>query len=213
MGLTPAQDRVYRFVRTYIDQHGYAPSYEEIRSSLGFKSLNAVFKHLKQIEERGYLKTPWKNKKRAMELLPLEAGTGAIPFLGVVAAGIPIEAIEVPESIEVPENFLGNGRNFALRVKGDSMIDDGIRDGDILVITRQPLAENGQTVVALVNGESTVKKFYHNGNEIELRPANENMKPIRVAADAVEIVGVVMGLLRNYRQKPGPMKSRLHSPG
>jgi repressor LexA len=201
MGLTPAQERVYRFVREYIDRHGYAPSYEEIRSNLGFQSLNAVFKHLKQIEERGYLRIPWKNKKRALELVPLQTENAAIPFLGVVAAGTPIEAVEVPESIEVPDNFLGNGSNFALRVKGESMIDDGIRDGDILIITRQPHAENGQTVVALVNGESTVKKFYHYGNEVELRPANESMKPIRVAAGEVEIVGFVMGLLRNYRQK------------
>lgn len=201
MGLTPAQERVYRFVREYIDQHGYAPSYEEIRSNLGFQSLNAVFKHLKQIEERGYLRIPWKNKKRALELVHLQSENAAIPFLGVVAAGTPIEAVEVPESIEVPDNFLGNGSNFALRVKGESMIDDGIRDGDILIITKQPHAENGQTVVALVNGESTVKKFYHYGNEVELRPANESMQPIRVAAGEVEIVGLVMGLLRNYRQK------------
>ncbi|MHC1726636.1 MAG: transcriptional repressor LexA [Syntrophobacteraceae bacterium] len=201
MGLTPAQERVYQFVRGYIDQHGYAPSYEEIRTNLGFQSLNAVFKHLKQIEERGYLRIPWKNKKRALELVPLQSGSGAIPFLGAVAAGAPIEAVEVPESIDVPEDFLGHGSNFALRVKGDSMIDDGIRDGDILIITRQPQAENGQTVVALVNGESTVKKFYHYGDEIELRPANESMRPIRVPAGEVELVGVVMGLLRNYRHR------------
>ncbi|MCE5334968.1 MAG: transcriptional repressor LexA, partial [Desulfobacteraceae bacterium] len=194
MKLTPAQERVYRFVRDYIDEHGYAPSYEEIRSNLGFQSLNAVFKHLKQIEERGYLRIPWKNKKRALELVPVQTGGAVIPFLGVVAAGTPIEAVEIPESIEVPESFLGRGNNFALRVKGDSMIEDGIRDGDILIITQQPQAENGQTVVALVNGESTVKKFYHHGGEVELRPANESMKPIRVAADQVEIVGVMMGL-------------------
>ncbi len=212
MGLTPAQERVYQFVRGYIDQHGYAPSYEEIRSNLGFQSLNAVFKHLTQIEERGYLRTPWKNKKRALERAPLKGGSVFIPFLGAVAAGTPMEAVEVPESIEVPENFLGNGSNFALRVKGESMIEDGIRDGDILIITKQPQAENGQTVVALVNGESTVKKFYHNENEIELRPANESMEPIRVAADEVEVVGVVMGLLRNYRQKSRSIASKAQSP-
>ncbi len=208
MGLTPAQERVYQFVRAYIGQHGYAPSYEEIRSHLGFQSLNAVFKHLKQIEERGYLRVPWKNKKRALELVPVQTGISVIPFLGTVAAGTPIEAIEIPESIEVPDNFLGNGSNFALRVKGDSMIDDGIRDGDILIVTRQPHAENGQTVVALVNGESTVKKFYHHGNEIELRPANENMEPIRVPAAEVEVLGLVMGLLRNYRQKSHGVNKR-----
>jgi repressor LexA len=123
-----------------------------------------------------------------------------------VAAGTPIEAVEVAESIEVPENFLGDGSNFALRVKGDSMIDEGIRDGDILIITKQPHAENRQTVVAVANGESTVKKFYHCGEEIELRPANESMKPMLVAADEVEVVGVAMGLLRNYIQRPRSIK-------
>jgi repressor LexA len=202
IGLTPAQDRVYRFVKEYIEQSGHAPSYEEIRINLGFKSLNAVSKHLKQIEDRGYLRIPGKNRKRVLELVPLRTSGGSVPFLGVVAAGTPIEAVEMSESIEVPDNLLGNGVNFALMVKGESMIDDGIRDGDILIVTRQPKAENGQTVVALVNGEATVKKFYHYGKEIELRPANETMKPIRAAADEIEVVGVVMGLLRNYRQRP-----------
>ncbi len=204
VGLTPAQNRVYLFVKEFIDQHGHAPSYEEIRTNLGFKSLNAVFKHLKQIEDRGYLRIPGKNRKRVLELVSLKTGGGSVPFLGVVAAGTPIETVEVPGAIEVPDNFLGNGTNFALLVKGDSMIDDGIRNGDILIVTRQPQAENGQTVVALVNGESTVKKFYQNGNEIELRPANESMEPIRAAAGEVEVIGVVMGLLRNYRQRLRP---------
>jgi repressor LexA len=201
MGLTPAQERVYRFVQDYIHQHGYAPSYEEIRSRLGFKSLNAVFKHLKQIEERGYIKVPARNKKRILELLPLQTGAASIPFLGVVAAGTPIEAIEIPERIEAPESFLGNGNNFALRVRGESMIEEGIREGDILIITRQAHAENGQTVVALVEGEATVKRFYHYEDEVELRPANSEMAPIRARADVVEIVGVVVGLLRHYRPK------------
>ena len=201
MGLTPAQDRVYQFVKEYIEGNGHSPSYEEIRTNLGFKSLNAVFKHLKQIEDRGYLRNPSKNRKRVLELVSVQTGGGSIPFLGVVAAGAPIEAVEASESIEAPDHLLGNGVNFALMVKGESMIDDGIRDGDILIVTRQPKAENGQTVVAMVNGEATVKKFYHHGKQIELRPANESMKPILAPADEVEIVGVVMGLMRNYRHK------------
>ena len=199
-GLTPAQQRVLRFVGGYIEQHGYSPSYEEVRKNLGFKSLNSVSKHLKQLEQRGYLRTPWNNRKRALELVPLRPAAADIPFLGTVAAGTPIEAVEVPESIEVPESFLGNGNNFALRVRGESMIEDGIRDGDILIITRQDHAENGQTVVALVRGEATVKKFYHRGEEIELRPANALMKPILLPAETVGIVGVVVGLLRSYRR-------------
>lgn len=201
MGLTPAQERVYRFVRDYLQQHGYSPSYEEIRRHLGFQSLNAVYKHLKQLEQRGYLSSLGNNRKRALELLPLRTGSLSLPFLGVVAAGTPIEAIEIPEAIDVPESFLGSGNNFALRVQGDSMIDEGIREGDILIITRQAHAENGQTVVALVRGESTVKKFYQHGEEVELRPANRHMEPLRISARDVEIVGTVVGLLRHYRKK------------
>ncbi len=200
MRLTPAQERVYRFVQDYLAKHGYSPSYEEIRRSLGFQSLNSVSKHLKQIEKRGYLQSPWSNQKRALDLLPLATGATSIPFLGVVAAGTPIEAVEVPEAIEVPESFLGSGNNFALQVRGDSMIDEGIREGDILIIARQSHAENGQTVVALVRGEATVKKFYAQGEEIELRPANSQMATIRIPATDVEIIGAVVGLLRHYRR-------------
>ncbi|HQN18545.1 MAG TPA: transcriptional repressor LexA [Syntrophobacteraceae bacterium] len=201
MGLTPAQERVYRFLQDYLQQHGYSPSYEEIRQHLGFRSLNAVSKHLKQLELRGYLHSLWQNRKRVLELLPLRTGSLSIPFLGVVAAGTPIEAVEVPESIDVPESFLGSGSNFALRVKGNSMIDEGIREGDILIITRQSHAENGQTVVALVRGESTVKKFYRYGEEVELRPANSQMASLHVPASDVEIVGTVVGLLRHFRKR------------
>jgi repressor LexA len=190
-------------VQDYLKQHGYSPSYEEIRRHLGFQSLNAVYKHLKQLEQRGYLSSLGSNRKRALELLPLHTGSISIPFLGIVAAGIPIEAIEIPESIDVPESLLGSGSNFALRVRGDSMIDEGIREGDILIITRQPHAENGQTVVALVRGEATVKKFYQYGEEIELRPANSRMKPLRMPGSEVEIVGMVVGLLRHYRKRVG----------
>lgn len=205
MGLTPAQERVYRFVRDFILEHGYAPSYEEIRTHMGFKSLNAVYKHLKQIEERGFLRIPWNNRKRALELLPIRTAAATIPFLGVVAAGSPIEAVEVPETVEIPESFLGEGDNFALQVQGNSMIDEGIRDGDILIVTRQPRAENGQTVVAMVQGEATVKKFFHRGAVIELRPANSEMEPLRVPAADVEIVGAVVGLIRNYRHRVSRM--------
>lgn len=201
MSLTPAQEKVYRFVRNYLQQKGYSPSYEEIRQHLGFQSLNAVFKHIKQLEKRGYLQGPGSNRKRALELVPLQTASISIPFLGTVAAGTPIEAVEVPESIDVPESFLGSGDNFALRVKGDSMIEEGIREGDILIITRQSHAENGQTVVALIRGEATVKKFYQHGEEVELRPANSQMQSIHVPASDVEIVGTVIGLLRHYRKR------------
>jgi repressor LexA len=199
MGLTPAQERVYQFVRNFMTRHGFAPSYEEIRSHMGFQSLNAVYKHLRAIEERGFLNIPGSNRKRALELLPLRTRAASIPFLGTVAAGTPIEALEIPESIEVPESFLGHGNNFALRVRGDSMIEEGIREGDILIITKKSHAENGQTVVALVRGEATVKKLFYQGDEVELRPANSQMQPIRAVGSDVEIVGKVVGLFRHYR--------------
>ncbi len=203
MGLTPAQERVYRFVRDHLQEQGYSPSYEEIRRHLGFRSLNAVYKHLKQLEQRGYLQSLGNNRKRALELMPLHTGALSLPFLGVVAAGTPIEAVEVPEVVEVPESFLGSGNNFALRVRGESMIEEGIREGDILIITRQAHAENGQTVVALVRGEATVKKFYQQGETVELRPANRHMESLRLSAGEVEIVGPVVGLLRHYRKRVG----------
>lgn len=202
MGLTPAQEKVYNFLHDYMQRHGHSPSYEEIRTHMGFRSLNAVYKHLKQLEQRGCLKSLWGNRKRVLDLLPLRTGAASLPFLGTVAAGNPIEAIETPESIEVPESFLGNGTNFALRVRGDSMIEEGIREGDILIVARQPHAENGQTVVALVRGEATVKRFHQNGDEVELRPANSRMEPLRTSAGEVEILGTVVGLLRHYRQRP-----------
>jgi repressor LexA len=199
MGLTPAQQRVYHFVWNFMTQHGFAPSYEEIRLHMGFRSLNAVYKHLRAIEERGFLNIPGSNRKRALELLPLRPVAVSIPFLGTVAAGTPIEAVEIPESIEVPESLLGHGNNFALRVRGESMIEEGIREGDILIITKNSHADNGQTVVALVRGEATVKKLFYQGNEVELRPANSEMQPIRAVSSDVEIVGPVVGLLRYYR--------------
>ena len=201
MGLTPAQERVYRFVRDTLQQHGYSPSYEEIRQHLGFRSLNAVYKHLKQLEQRGLPPEP----REQPETCPGTAASAlrvVLPsLLGVVAAGTPIEAIEVPEVVDVPESLLGSGNNFALRVRGDSMIEEGIREGDILIITRQAHAESGQTVVALVRGEATVKKFYQHGEEIELRPANNQMNSLRISASDVEIVGTVVGLLRHYRKR------------
>ena len=199
MGLTAAQEKVYRFIQEYIREHGHAPAYEEIREQMGYRSLNSVYKHLKQLEQRGYLKSPWGNRKRALDLLPLNTEAASIPFLGVVAAGVPIEAVEVPEFIEVPESFLGDGNNFALRVRGQSMIEEGIREGDILIISRRPHAENGQTVVAQVEGDATVKKFFRRGAQVELRPANREMETLLYPAELVEIIGVVVGLLRHYR--------------
>jgi repressor LexA len=200
MALTKQQSRVYSFLETYLRQKGRPPSYQEIQDYFGFRSLNSVVKHLKQLERKGYLESPWGNQKRAFRLLPLRTTAATIPFLGRVAAGVPIEAVEMAEAVEVPESLLAGGNNFALQVQGESMVDEGIRDGDVLIIRKQDHADNGQTVVAQIEGEATIKKFYQRDGRVELRPANEELKPLVVPAEKVEIIGVVIGLMRHYRR-------------
>jgi repressor LexA len=199
--LTHRQKEVYAFLKDYIQRHEVAPTYEEIRRHFGFRSYNAVFKHLKQLEARGYLTSRWKNKKQAFSLRePVQASTSTsqLPLLGWVAAGEPIEALEDRDTIEVPESFLGTGEHFALRVRGDSMIGDGIHDGDLILLRKQENAENGQTVVALIDTEATVKRFYRKGASVELHPANSSMKPLVLEAEKVTVQGVVVGLIRKY---------------
>jgi repressor LexA len=200
MALTKQQSRVYSFLETYLRRKGRPPSYQEIQDYFGFRSLNSVAKHLKQLERKGYLESPWGNQKRAFRLLPLRTTAATIPFLGRVAAGAPIEAVEMAEAVEVPESLLAGGNNFALQVQGESMVDEGIRDGDVLIIRKQDHADNGQTVVAQIEGEATIKKFYQRDGRVELRPANEELKPLVVPAEKVEIIGVVIGLMRHYRR-------------
>ena len=200
MALTKQQSRVYSFLETYLRRKGRPPSYQEIQDYFGFRSLNSVVKHLKQLERKGYLESPWSNQKRAFRLLPLRTTAATIPFLGRVAAGAPIEAVDIPEAVEVPESLLAGGNNFALQVQGESMIDEGIRDGDVLIIRKQDRADNGQTVVAQIEGEVTIKKFYQRDGRVELRPANEELQPLVVPAEKVEIIGVVVGLVRHYKR-------------
>jgi repressor LexA len=200
MQLTKQQTRVYSYLETYLRRKGRPPSYQEIQDYFGFRSLNSVAKHLKQLERKGYLESPWGNQKRAFRLLPLRTTAASIPFLGRVAAGAPIEAVDIPDAMEVPESLLAGGNNFALQVQGESMIDEGIRDGDVLIIRKQDHADNGQTVVAQIEGEVTIKKFYQRDGRVELRPANEELKPLVVPAEKVEIIGVIVGLVRHYKR-------------
>lgn len=208
--MTARQKEIYSFLQSYIRQNGTAPTYDEIRRHFGFRSYNSVFKHLRQLEGRGFLASPGKHRKQAFwltepkgfsALAAAAAGVGGarLPLLGVVAAGQPIEALENRDTVEVPESFLGSGEHFALRVRGDSMVEDGIHDDDIILVRKQHSAENGQTVVALIGGsETTVKRFYRRGERVELRPANPAMKPIVVEAARLTIQGVVVGLIRKY---------------
>ena len=199
--LTHRQKEVYVFLKAYMERRGVAPTYEEIRRHFGFQSYNSVFKHLKQLEARGYLTSRWNNRKQAFSLKePVQASiaTTQLSLLGRVAAGEPIEALEDQDTVEVPESFLGTGEHFALRVRGDSMVEDGIHDGDLILIRKQEDAKNGQTVVALIDGEATVKRFYRRESSVELHPANSRMKPLVLEAKKVTVQGVVVGLIRKY---------------
>ena len=201
MGLPSAQERDCRSVHICLSHKRYPPPCEEVRHLPEFPSQQVVSRHMEELREQSCFQSSWKGGRRHLHLLPLHTGGTIIPFRGTVAAGSPIEPVEVPESIEIPASFLGNGQNFALKVRGDSMAEEGIREGDILIVSRRIPIVNGRTVVALVNGDATVKKFYQQGDEVELRPANSQMKTIRVPAGDVEIVGTVVGLLRHYRPR------------
>jgi repressor LexA len=199
MNLTEKQRSVYRFIREYMEARTVAPSYDEIRQYFGFASFQSVQKHLKQLERKGYIRMPGKNQKRGLTLVEMGGKTVLLPLSGMVAAGRPIEAVETPETVGVPEEMLGAGHYFALRVRGQSMIEEGIFDGDTIVVRSQASAESGQTVVALVDGEATVKKYYRWTDGVELRPANPEMDPIFVHEGEFAIRGVVVGLMRRYR--------------
>jgi repressor LexA len=198
--LTKRQQVVFDFIKDYIQKHGVAPSYEEIRRNFGFGSYNSVQKHLKSLVAKGVLKTPWGNQKRALMLAEPGPTTTILPLLGRVAAGRPIEAIAHPETVEVPEMLLRGEDNFALRVVGDSMVDEGIRDGDIVIVKRQRDAENGQTVVALIGDDATIKQFYRRGARVELRPANPRLSPLVVDEGDLQVQGIVVGLIRKFHR-------------
>ena len=161
-----------------------------------------MHKHLQNLEGKGLIRRNW-NHSRSIELTPSAKKTSAnvLPMLGNVAAGSPIEAIENPDTVEVPREFVGKKETYVLKVAGDSMIEDGIHDGDLIIVERRPTAQTGETVVALINdGEATVKRFYREGKtKIRLQPANSSMEPQIYDNDQVQIQGVVVGLMRKYR--------------
>jgi repressor LexA len=198
--LTRRQKEVLDFVARYIDRHGVAPTIHEIGRHLKLSSPATVHKHLRKLEEKGAIRR-LTHQSRALAVVPApEKAAGArIALLGTVAAGTPIEPIETPATISVPEELLGRGETFALRVRGDSMIDDGIRDGDVVIVESRRDAPNGATVVALVEGEATVKRFYRKRGRIHLEPANERMQPIVAREEDVELRGIVVALVRRYR--------------
>ncbi len=201
MALTKKQKRILDYLRNFIEEHGYSPSFEEICHAFGYTSLATVHEHLTNLEAKGYIRKSYRGSRSIEVALEVEPSV-ALPLLGTVAAGQPIEAIEDSETLAVPSDMVPRRfRHYALRVVGNSMIDEQIRDGDHIVVRARDTADDGQTVVALVRDEAaTVKKLYREpGNRVRLQPANEFMQPIVEDAADVRIQGVVVGLVRNYQ--------------
>ncbi len=227
--LTPKEKTVLHFIEEQIMSSGVSPSYQEIRENFGFSSFNSVQNYLKQLRDKGYIS--WnQNQKRSLEVLhssekirndliltqsgprqaPLLQASDevlALPFLGKVAAGIPLERVESGETIPVLRSFVRDAsKTFVLKVEGDSMIDEGILDGDLILVQSQPSAKNGDLVVATVEDESTVKRYYLRPYPygelkemmVELRPSNPKMNSLWYSPDEVSVRGLVTGLIRNY---------------
>ena len=201
MKLTEKQKAFLEYISRYMEDWGQSPSFEEICSHFGFTSYNTVTTYLKTLEWKGYIRLPnKKNQKRAIEVIsPVETRRLEFPMLGRVAAGKPIEAVEEVDAIEVPPSMTGQGDHFVLQVSGDSMKEDGILNGDFIVVRKQPTAENGQTVVALINNEATVKKYYKQENYVELRPSHAYMESILIKEGDLRIEGRVVGVMRHYK--------------
>lgn len=241
-GLTPKEKAVLNYLEEYFDEHAMAPSYREIKDHFGYASYFSVQRYLKQLEEKGYVKLGESNEKRAISLVAAAAdieskklassslakqregaqssqnpGSLSLPLLGKVAAGLPIEHIKHDEFLEVPDSMVRSAdKSFVLQVEGSSMIEDGIFDGDYLIIQKQTTANTGDTIVAMVDEEATVKNFFKHsgikssrleskykaqvadGKNIELRPANSTMDSMFFKAEQVDVQGIVVGLIRKY---------------
>ena len=200
--LTKKQAQIKDFIARYSEEHGYAPSLTEIRDEFGISTISTVHEHLSNLAEKGVIKR-LKGVARSLELVNLKsmAETMSVPLVGVITAGKPIEAIEVPdEAIEIAKDRrFQEGELYALRVRGNSMIGDGIFDGDFAIIKKQSWADNGDTAVAVVDdNEATLKKYYKEKGRIRLQPANPTFSPI--FRKEVEIRGVVVKIIRDFQR-------------
>jgi repressor LexA len=206
--VTERQRDILNFIREFQRERGIAPTHREICDRFGFSSYGTVYKHLSLLEKKGLIRRDW-NQKRGVELVesPAEqpaatkAADGAVrelPLFGTIAAGRPLEVDVSDEMIAVPEHLTTRGENYVLKVRGDSMIDDGILDGDLVIIARRQEAANGEMVVANVNGEVTLKRIYREGERVRLQPANSMMAPIYALARDVSVQGIVVGLMRRF---------------
>jgi repressor LexA len=198
--LTKRQREILDYLGEFIQQHGYAPSLEEIGRRFNLSSLATVHKHLTNLQEKGLIRRAW-NRSRSVELVPTRSAGRAVelPMLGYVAAGAPIEAVASTETIAIPEDLVGKRDTYVLKVRGDSMIDEQIRDGDYVIIEDRKTAEDGEMVIALLGGSDvTLKKFYRDHGRVRLQPANAAMAPLLVTPEQVQIQGVVVGVMRKY---------------
>ena len=202
MNLTPRQTDVIVAIRNYRHLHGYAPTMQELADQLGTSKVT-IFEHVGALEKKNVLRRD-KHKARSLELvsderLPDESRSTKLPLLGSIAAGSPIEAIENREELDLETLFHAKAGVYVLKVRGESMIEDHLCDGDFVVIERRESARNGEQVVALLDsGEATLKRFYREGNKIRLQPANRSMQPRMVDADRCKVQGVVIGVVRSY---------------
>jgi repressor LexA len=210
--LTERQRDILNFIRDFQKARGVAPTHREICDHFGFSSYGTVYKHLSLLEKKGLIRRDW-NQKRGVEVVdePAEraaekaaarreeaAAARELPLFGYIAAGRPLDVDVSNETIAVPEHLTSRGENYVLKVRGDSMVDDGILDGDLVIIARRERADNGEMVVANVNGEVTLKRLYREGERVRLQPANSMMTPIYAAARDVMVQGVVVGLMRRF---------------
>src|SRR3954469_15810921 len=206
--LTERQRDILRFIRDFQKERGVTPPHREICDHFGFSSYGTVYQHLSLRQKKGWIRRDW-TQKRGVEVVEpnaqttkaegaVSAGALELPLFVYLAAAQPL-AVEISdETITVPERLTSRGENYVLKVRGDSMIDDGIMDGDYVIIARRQQADNGEMVVANVSGEVTLKRLYREGEKVRLQPANSMMHPIYAAARDVSVQGVVVGLMRRF---------------
>jgi len=208
MAITKRQREIYDFIARFVAEHGYSPSFEEIGDGTDLSSLATVHKHITNLEKKGLLKRDY-NRSRSIDVLPprgalkksMEVAASAameLPLMGRIAAGRPVEALQNPETISLAD-FTRSKDVFVLQVKGDSMQDEAILDGDYILVEKTSVVRNGEIAVALVDGmESTLKRIYKEGDKVRLQPSNAAMQPVMVSAAAVQVQGRVIGVLRKY---------------
>jgi repressor LexA len=202
--VTERQRDILNFIRDFQKERGVAPTHREICDHFGFSSYGTVYKHLSLLQKKGLIRRDW-NQKRGVELVETEEtrptpnpAVRELPLFGYIAAGLPLQVEVGEETIAVPEHLTSRGENYVLKVRGDSMVEDGILDGDLVIISRRERADNGEMVVANVNGEVTLKRIYQEGQQVRLQPANSMMNPIYAPARDVAVQGVVVGLMRRF---------------